>query len=1066
MKKFCRVTSAVLLFLAINVRNAPLFAMKVEAASELEVIDSEILDTNYNHALLLIKEFINKYPECFDDAQKRVKKIMKARDDYASLSKELIEVIINDPENNEKKLAIIDRLQALEKRPSAQALAFIAQAKSAAQFTYYRAIFNRIMSEGSVLVASQKYPQAVSKFHEGFTLYQFDFFNNTLDTELTEPVRLAISEIEKQIPAYETIQNSLKAACEAFNKAVKSGNYLASITAYNTVQKEFERFANLRNAVCKAGIQVDEIFARMKKIDPELTDSSFLPFLSRFTFGRATNPDTGIIGAMDAQRNILIEEMKKNVYQQIVSQSKTFEDSVIKKDIFRQDNSKRECLTFMQSFSTIGLSVNELYGFWQNRDGTFYKDFCPNYTQSMKYATLLATGLGKQVDTISYFKSMLNRIPEPEKAFDSVEEFRFKNKKYAENLVNLVPAFAAVKNDSVQQMNEQWYIALTSPNDVADDSGKENIGSPVAPKKTETGESGAGVTAVSSVTSENTVETEKNTRTTAGIQILDEKLEWNIALETLESLCKKTANLADEQSVNNWKTLAAFYADSGEKIVTEYEKQYNWANLLVTQTSGEKVSPDGNKFETGLYPEESRELVLKLEPERREDRSRLVESLDVLKRGVEYRNSFEVSEKSIEQSINKLDSFGVLSKNISAKAEEGILLASSSWNEGDLRYEQALQALRRDDFNASREYLQRARSKYNESLAYQTSLSRRETSDSKLNTLGEQIAAKENTVVVAEVRRLKNQARNAYYSGAFEEAENLLARAKSRWAATNVEEDAEITALSSLVITALSIQSGRVILPTAPLYPEMSQILSIANQYYDQGKAMMENNQKAQAMNILQQAKDKLRELQLVYPLNQDASLLTLKIDKLIDEKSFDQMFERRVNSARQSYKNPSKRQTAYTDLLDLYAINPGYPGLAKLIYDVEIEIGIRQKPVDRAALQKSNSLTADAQKIVNSSRDEIQLRRALSLVDQAISLNPQNENAAILKDRIQISIGGKATVVLSSEDEMRYQKAIQELQNNNIIEAYALVQRLMQSPKNSRSPKVLDLQKKVQALL
>ena len=53
-----------------------------------------------------------------------------------------------------------------------------------------------------------------------------------------------------------------------------------------------------------------------------------------------------------------------------------------------------------------------------------------------------------------------------------------------------------------------------------------------------------------------------------------------------------------------------------------------------------------------------------------------------------------------------------------------------------------------------------------------------------------------------------------------------------------------------------------------------------------------------------------------------------------------------------------------------------------------------------------------------------------------------------------------------AAEDEMRYQKAIQELQNNNIIEAYALVQRLLQSAKNKRSPKILDLQKKIQALL
>ena len=87
-----------------------------------------------------------------------------------------------------------------------------------------------------------------------------------------------------------------------------------------------------------------------------------------------------------------------------------------------------------------------------------------------------------------------------------------------------------------------------------------------------------------------------------------------------------------------------------------------------------------------------------------------------------------------------------------------------------------------------------------------------------------------------------------------------------------------------------------------------------------------------------------------------------------------------------------------------------------------------------------------------------------MSRLDQAIALNPHNDNAIMLKDRIQIAVGGKAAVVLSSADEASYNQAIQELRNNNVIGAYTIVEQLLQTPANRRSSKILDLQKQVQA--
>ena len=422
----------------------------------------------------------------------------------------------------------------------------------------------------------------------------------------------------------------------------------------------------------------------------------------------------------------------------------------------------------------------------------------------------------------------------------------------------------------------------------------------------------------------------------------------------------------------------------------------------------------------------------------------------------------------VVDSVAKMNGFKTNSTRTAAKCNQEILLSQRALNEAELRYNQAVTAFKKGDYTAARKNIEISSSKYKESFDHQESESIRSDADKKLLALGQQINDAENKLIVAEVRQLKTKAKSEYYNGNFEKSESLLAQAKSRWAVTNgEEEDEEIKSLQALVETALSMKTGRVIPPTAPLYPEMSQILSIAHQYFDEGSAMIKKGNKQEGVTLLNQAKKKLQEVQLVYPLNQEASLMTLRIDQLIDPESFNEMFEQKVNAAKENYKIAERAQQSYADLLDLYEINPKYPGLSSLIYNVKLELGLVQKPVDNSSLVKSQQLYREALAIFNSSgSDQTKLRNALAKLDEAIALNGNNDQAVLLKDRGQISLGGRASVVLSSADEAKYQKAIQELQKNNIVEAYALVEQLLQTPANRRSAKVLDLQKKVKALL
>ena len=60
---------------------------------------------------------------------------------------EIIDVIINEPTNDEKKLKLIAELEAIEENPSEATREFIAQTKAAAEFTYFRSKFEEIIAK-------------------------------------------------------------------------------------------------------------------------------------------------------------------------------------------------------------------------------------------------------------------------------------------------------------------------------------------------------------------------------------------------------------------------------------------------------------------------------------------------------------------------------------------------------------------------------------------------------------------------------------------------------------------------------------------------------------------------------------------------------------------------------------------------------------------------------------------------------------------------------------------------------------------------------------------------------
>jgi hypothetical protein len=266
-----------------------------------------------------------------------------------------------------------------------------------------------------------------------------------------------------------------------------------------------------------------------------------------------------------------------------------------------------------------------------------------------------------------------------------------------------------------------------------------------------------------------------------------------------------------------------------------------------------------------------------------------------------------------------------------------------------------------------------------------------------------------------------------------------------------------------MVRGALSLRSGRVILPTAPLYPEMSQLLSAATRDYEEGVRYINTGSRSSGLAKFGDARRKTREVKLMFPVNQEAGMLELRMDQVTDPGVFIASFDQRMRDAIAGTKRRSIE--SFAELQNLAEINPGYPGIAAILVQAEIDMGRRPPPLNPRDLARSRDLAASARRILDGNITT-QFEVALAQVNEALTLNPNNTDAMPVKDRLLTRMSAPGAIVLNSQDETEYQRAVRELQQGNNLVALSIVERLLQNPQNRNITKVLDLQRRIQSIL
>ena len=89
-----------------------------------------------------------------------------------------------------------------------------------------------------------------------------------------------------------------------------------------------------------------------------------------------------------------------------------------------------------------------------------------------------------------------------------------------------------------------------------------------------------------------------------------------------------------------------------------------------------------------------------------------------------------------------------------------------------------------------------------------------------------------------------------------------------------------------------------------------------------------------------------------------------MRIDQILDIKQFNEAFRTRFEELKLvNYSlRDSSAQIAYSDLQDLYELEPDYPGLRAFMSQTEISLGLKQRPVDNSSVEEAQALAEQSE--------------------------------------------------------------------------------------------------------
>ena len=987
---------------------SPLFGAGRRDAALIEA-DALIDQKKYDQAVQLLTEFTRKNPNNFSQAQERLQRIARLRSEYYALAEELLDVLEYDPDNAARLLYLSNRIAALEPDQSSSTQEFLDRVRQLAIFTVNRRQLELILAAARLHLEERRYTEALNEYAQGLSLYQAEFFNAGFGDPLESDVRAGIEDIAQgiraanaQLPAIgESLANLEQIA--ARNAAPRIAELAGSM---NRIIQDLEALLESKMTFIAVSNQYALWLRQLQAEGKVQGDRSFLSFAPRLLNGAADSVNEGMIGVITACWDYYLPQAEQTL---IAAAERAFSQGLA--------------------------MIREVE----------YADAIPEFAAALDY---LALCLGMADPWLRLYE-LDGEVPHSIFGYPVVAERGGPFLRY------IVMNYAAEQLRETGRLGQQYQTIAPEDSVVRWETGSWVLTEALGYER------GIRSSYQEILSVLDPLIQEIESQETPILLYQEELLAPYDTIFYHNDAYSAALNLRRQLLEDEERSAVRYYTIVNSQIRTTVDLQETALNQAIGLLNGELFQEEGQEPILRRYPTEALALLTEM--------AGTIDSAIAATEGLARPYQDESDQgliqglfedyRSMAAQLNSVKA--IVTSRIPATQAE-VAQADFLRRDGDRLYQEAQNALASNNFDVARDRIFRTGEQYDASLGIQESAPLRELRDQRLVLLGDELVRRENEVIVREVRELVTNARTIYFGGSFDQAEELLVRAQSRWLVTHTESDPEISYWLTVVRGAMSLRTGRTIPPTAPLYAEMSQLLSNAYHSYEEGVRLLGNRLRNEGIDRLNEAKRFTQEVKIMFPVNQDAGILELRIDQVIDPQAFVASFDQRLSTAVAGTRQRSIE--AYADLQNLAEINPQYPGMRGILTQAEIDMGIRPPPPDTRALARSNELTASARVIIDQNV-RAQYPIALEQLNQALELNPNNTQAMVQKDRVQTLLGG-GSLVLSSAAERLYQQAVQELQAGNTLTALSIVQQLLQDPQNRNSTRILELQRRIESIL
>gem|GEM_PF-914982 len=973
--------------------------------------DALITDRYYEEATSILIDFIQRHPDRFDDAQIRFRRINQIREEFTRIADELLISLLYDPDNDERHLELSNQLFALERETSPLLINFMLRAREIAQFNINRNLLRDIFERGREWLDLGDGVSAILTYAEGMDFMRLEFFEAGFGAGIESRVVTETERINRVLANFQQVSSQMEVLSAELISSINAGDLNRVTQSANNFITAIDAFTVMKHELYTTTNVFSQIAQELHEIDPYMGDRNHVAFLSAIIHGRAGEPiQEGMLGAFDV------------VWKTSVGASLNVFLSYL-------EGANSAALAAIQegNLADAALYLSQLQSFY-NLTGQFFN----RHTQFFEGEPAQLAQSAQPAETVVLFgNTILTK--------DMTQYLEL----YTVNQANtflLQGVNAALRQNIEHNSLTNWQQGIVTT-DAALTSERQ----------------------VRNIIISTQEELENITANAEAVNIEINELHESFHLTNVITAVNSIHSVFLQEEL---LSVNRYYSIVHNNLRNTIDTRNSQIAVGINFLDGETRTTEDGAVITYRYPTEAFEVFSPLIPLMTQE----LQANNILL--TQFRNEpprFTANNEiayilgNYETAIDEFTALLNETIALAGTANTRLNQALAYRHDGERLFAEAQAASQRQDFTLARSLLIDSTARMFNSLAIQADDEFTASWDTRALGLGHAISTTENEMIIAEVRELLNTANALFFAQNFHLAEETAERAGTRWLVTNQEQNQEVLRLLGLIRTAIAAGMDRSIPPTAPQFPVMSQLQNLAQQNYEEGVRYINAGQRDLGLERFETALQQTRDIRLLFPLNEAASILELRIEQFRDPPVFNAGFQQRLDTAFAGTREQSPE--AWADLQNLRVINPGHPNMAAIIMQGEVYMGLRPPPPSPEAVARSNALTANVNRILNENLTVL-FDSALVEIDEAIMLNPGNAQATITKDRLVSRMTIPDTIVFSAADEEIFQQAQREYLAGNTIIAWNLVQRLMANPQNQNITRLVDLHRRIRIQL